>query len=183
MRRPMLKGASDWSDADYLEYYKSKCIVTEKGCWEWQGWKCLGKGMKDRSRGYAEGNYRGKKYRLSRLLLGWKLGRPLTKEERACHECDNPPCINQDHLYPGTDKKNMQDAGRKRRWPRQYRDTCIHGHPRTPENAVRHGRAQKLQCRVCLKERWKRAWASGVARERQRRNRRKRQQLNRGESQ
>lgn len=31
------------------------------------------------------------------------------------HRCDNPPCCNPDHLFPGTQKQNCQDAKAKGR--------------------------------------------------------------------
>ena len=31
-------------------------------------------------------------------------------EEDALHSCDNPPCCNPKHLFPGNDKDNMLDA-------------------------------------------------------------------------
>jgi hypothetical protein len=43
---------------------------------------------------------------------------PLTR-----HTCDDPPCVNPDHLEPGTYADNLLDAierGRWKRWGRPY---------------------------------------------------------------
>jgi hypothetical protein len=158
--RPCSKLGNDWTDADYLEHFESQCIATATGCLEWQGGLCKGPPHKNgpTCKGYPIGGYRGKAVRLTRLILGWKLGRPLTRSERACHSCDNTVCISHEHLWAGTDKDNMQDAGAKRRWPRQYRDHCINGHPRSPENMTHHGREKKLGCKQCNHERYVREW-------------------------
>src|SRR5277367_247108 len=38
-----------------------------------------------------------------------------------CHQCDNPPCINPDHLFLGTRADNLADMRRKDR-QREYID-------------------------------------------------------------
>jgi hypothetical protein len=66
----------------------------------------------------------------------------------ACHHCDNPPCVRDDHLFPGTQVINMLDAKRKGRLSQgpQHRYLTSQGLPRgdahwmhrAPEQ-VRHG--------------------------------------------
>lgn len=42
-------------------------------------------------------------------------GRPISPGLNACHTCDNPPCINPDHLFEGTHKANADDKVAKGR--------------------------------------------------------------------
>lgn len=101
MKRSRIKGCPDWSDADYMAYWKSRCIVTDTGCWDWQGWCTNFNHQQPGQRGYAGSTYRGNQVRLNRKVLELKLGRPLAPGEEARHTCDNKPCINPDHLIPG----------------------------------------------------------------------------------
>lgn len=78
------------------------------GCFLW-----LGKLKADCS--YATLRLGGKDYLVSRLVLQRKLGRPLGSKELACHHCDNPPCINPDHLFAGSHSDNARDMVRKGR--------------------------------------------------------------------
>jgi hypothetical protein len=52
----------------------------------------------------------------------------------ACHTCDNPPCVNPDHLFWGTPADNMRDATAKGHKAKPRQTHCKHGHPLSPDN-------------------------------------------------
>ncbi|PCI04596.1 MAG: hypothetical protein COB78_09905 [Hyphomicrobiales bacterium] len=49
-----------------------------------------------------------------RLSYEMRFG-PIQNGNVICHACDNPNCVNPNHLFEGTQKDNMQDASRKGR--------------------------------------------------------------------
>ena len=91
----------------------------EKGlkdeCWEWQaartqegyGLFCL----------YDEDGEKKWKtaHRISYCLSNDVDIFELSSLEHVCHSCDNPPCVNPEHLWLDSIKGNMVDASKKRR--------------------------------------------------------------------
>lgn len=55
--------------------------------------------------------------RSNRVALEEKLGRALLPGMKALHHCDNPPCVQAEHLYEGTQSQNMHDMYDRGRHP------------------------------------------------------------------
>lgn len=64
--------------------------------------------------GYAMLNYKGASRKVSRLVLKLN-GTKLPKHLHALHRCDNPACVNFDHLFVGSDADNVADMWAKGR--------------------------------------------------------------------
>lgn len=65
--------------------------------------------------GYGRIFFEGKNERANRV--SWKLHRGEPGELYVLHRCDNPLCVNPDHLFLGTHEDNCLDKSRKGRVP------------------------------------------------------------------
>lgn len=82
------------------------------GCWFWTG--PLSK---------KRGDYGVVTHRPSHTVqqrahrISWKLYRNpnITEKEHVLHKCDNPICVNPDHLFVGDQALNMEDMAYKKR--------------------------------------------------------------------
>jgi hypothetical protein len=88
------------------ERFEKYVEVDFNNCWIWVGTK-TGKGY-----GYLQ--VRKKTIYAKRLSYEWFIG-PIPEGKEICHSCDNRPCVNPDHLWPGTHLQNMQDRDSKGR--------------------------------------------------------------------
>lgn len=81
--------------------------VSERGCWEW-------KGRRDQY-GYPMIKYAAKQTRVHRAMWEIANGKPIPEGHYALHSCDNPPCMNPEHISTGTQQENMDDMVSKGR--------------------------------------------------------------------
>lgn len=87
-----------------------KKIKKTKSCWIWNG---SGSGQMKYGEMTLGRRDEGKK-RAHRISYEIHYG-PIPKNLFVLHKCDNPSCVNPDHLFLGTFQDNMNDMLKKRR--------------------------------------------------------------------
>lgn len=107
------------------------------GCWNWKGYK-------DRQ-GYGSISlncYPTKVHRIMFEYKFFKLGDLI-----CCHTCDNPSCVNPDHLFAGTRKDNAIDMLEKGRHHQANKTHCPKGHEYSKKNTgINNGSRYCKQC-------------------------------------
>ena len=91
---------------------------TESGCLEWTGWRG--------ATGYGFTSFRGRQRPTHRLMYMVTKG-PIPEGLQILHSCDNPPCMEPDHISPGTGQKNMRESVERGRHHEAVRLTAIAG--------------------------------------------------------
>lgn len=98
--------------ANQMHDFLEKCVINPSTwCWEWTGYT-------DRD-GYGQFSLKGKIWLVHRLA--YTMYHNLTEDNIAgkvvMHKCDNPCCVNPNHLELGTQKENVIDMHKKGRGP------------------------------------------------------------------
>ena len=84
--------------------------IPESGCWIWMG-QCWDSGY-----GYLRQRVDGKvKHTAAHRYMYEYYNGPFDKELNVLHRCDNPSCVNPNHLFLGTHADNMKDMIQKNR--------------------------------------------------------------------
>jgi len=92
-------GERFWEKVDVVGKRKNEC-------WEWSGSK--------NKKGYGMFRYDGKNISTHRCSWILHYGE-IPNDLFVLHKCDNPSCVNPNHLFLGTNEDNMKDMAQKGR--------------------------------------------------------------------
>ena len=109
------------------------------GCWLWRGERT--------TTGYGQFRY-GHAGRMKAHRFSFLIANGFVPEVFVLHKCDNPLCVNPDHLYEGVAKDNSQDMVSRLRHANQKKAQYPKGHSLALENVYIHRNGSR-RCKQC----------------------------------
>ena len=94
------------ADEVQRRYWSRVRVNGDTGCWEWAGH------LATTGYGRLTVHYRGMLTHRAAYVLAHG---PIPNDLWVLHHCDNPACVNPDHLFLGTNQDNVDDRQRKGR--------------------------------------------------------------------
>ena len=101
--------------------------------------------------GYGIFWFQGKQQGAHRVSWILEFGE-IPEGEQVLHHCDNPPCVNPEHLYLGTPKDNMADMVKRGRHYQANKTHCDKGHPLSGDNLYINPTTGARSCKICAAE-------------------------------
>lgn len=101
-------------EARAASYFWERTELLEDGCMNWCGHVT--------NSGYGTLHIGNRQVAAHRYAMELATGAPVSPHLVVCHKCDNPRCVNPEHLFVGTHSDNVRDMHSKGRSSRKQHD-------------------------------------------------------------
>jgi hypothetical protein len=113
-------------------------------CWRWMGGTD--------GNGYGRIRALGRPQPAHRYSYFLRHGVEIDRSLCGCHTCDNPGCVNPQHIFAGTHLENTLDKIAKGRHARSQVTHCANGHEYNEINTYLRMENGARRCRICSNE-------------------------------
>jgi hypothetical protein len=121
-------------------YQKVEQPPYSAACWIWLAAKS--------PQGYGHFFFNGRVDKAHRA--SWEIHNGAIPDDlMVLHKCDNPRCVNPEHLFLGTHQDNADDKMRKGRHTEANKSRCKRGHALSGDNLYFNQKKNTRTCREC----------------------------------